>query len=87
LNRDRLLIPTLASILYFSQGFPFGIVNETVNLYLSFTKVSLATLGLTGSVGIIWTLKFLWAPLVDAVGTYRRWIFGALLVLSGSSAS
>jgi PAT family beta-lactamase induction signal transducer AmpG len=83
-NRDRLLIPTLASILYFSQGFPFGIVNETVNLYLSFTKVSLATLGLTGSVGIIWTLKFLWAPLVDAVGTYRRWIFGALLVLSGS---
>jgi PAT family beta-lactamase induction signal transducer AmpG len=84
LNRDRLLIPTLASLLYFSQGFPFGIVNETVNLYLSFTKVSLATLGLTGSVGIIWTLKFLWAPLVDAVGTYRRWIFGALLVLSGS---
>lgn len=84
MNRDRYLIPTLASILYFSQGFPFGIVNDTVNTHLSFAKVPLAQIGLIGSVGIIWTLKFLWAPLVDAVGTYRRWIFGALIVLSGS---
>jgi len=83
-SRTRILIPTLASILYFAQGFPFGIVNETVNLYLSFAKIPLATIGLVGSVGIIWTLKFLWAPLVDAIGTYRRWIFGALVVLSGS---
>ncbi len=80
----RFAIPALASVLYFSQGFPFGIVNETVNLYLSFTKVPLSTIGLFGSVGIIWTLKFFWAPLVDAVGTHRRWIFGALVVLSGS---
>lgn len=84
IERRRFLIPALASTLYFSQGFPFGIVNETVNLYLSFTKVPLSTIGLFGSVGILWTLKFFWAPLVDAIGTYRRWIFGALVVLSGS---
>jgi len=84
IGRRRFLIPALASVLYFSQGFPFGIVNETVNLYLSFKKIPLPAIGLFGSVGIIWTLKFFWAPLVDAIGSYRRWIFGSLVVLSGS---
>lgn len=77
----------LAAILYFSQGFPFGIVNETVNLYLSFAKIPLGTIGLVGSVGLVWTLKFLWAPLVDKLGTYRMWIFGALLVLAAAFAA
>lgn len=74
--------PALASVLYFSEGFPFGIVTETINLYLSFTGVSLATVGLAGSVGLAWTLKVFWAPLVDLFGTYRRWIFGALAALT-----
>lgn len=74
--------PALASVLYFSEGFPFGIVTETVNLYLSFAGVSLATIGLAGSVGLAWTLKVFWAPLVDLFGTYRRWIFGALAALA-----
>ena len=86
-TRSRYFIPALASILYFSQGFPFGIVNETVNLYLSFARVDLATVGLVGSVGIIWTLKFLWAPLVDALGTYVAWVSAALITLSASIAA
>ena len=86
-KNPRFAIPALASILYFSQGFPFGIVNETINLYLSFEKVSLPKIGLIGGVGIIWTFKFLWAPLVDAIATYRAWIFGALVVLAGAIAT
>lgn len=81
-NNQRFAIPALACILYFSEGFPFGIVSETVNLYLAFAKVDLTTIGLISSVGLIWTLKFFWAPLIDAVGTYRTWIFGSLIVLS-----
>ncbi len=80
-------LPALATILYFSQGFPFGIVTETVNLYLSFAGVPLATVGLVGSVGIAWTLKVFWAPLVDLFGTYRSWIFGSLAVLTLSLAA
>ncbi len=87
LHLKRWTIPALAACLYFSEGFPFGIVNETVNLYLSFTKVDLATVGFIGGVGIIWTLKFLWSPLVDIFGSYRSWILGALLVLSLSLAA
>jgi MFS transporter, PAT family, beta-lactamase induction signal transducer AmpG len=86
-NNQRFTIPALACILYFSEGFPFGIVSETVNLYLAFAKVDLTTIGLISSVGLIWTLKFFWAPLVDAVGTYRMWIFGALILLSLSLAA
>jgi len=81
-NRNRFLIPALASILYFSQGFPFGVVDRTLNLYLSVAHVPLSTIGLLTTVGIAWTLKLFWAPLVDAIGTYRAWIFGALVVIS-----
>lgn len=86
-KHSRIAIPALACILYFSEGFPFGIVSETVNLYLAFARVDLATIGLVGSVGILWTLKFFWAPLLDAAGTYRTWIFGSLVVLSLSLAT
>ena len=85
MNR-RYALPALAAVLYFSQGFPFGIVNEGVNLYLSFANVDLRTIGLVGSVGIIWTLKWIWAPAVDLFGTYRIWIFGALLALAFTTA-
>jgi MFS transporter, PAT family, beta-lactamase induction signal transducer AmpG len=87
LTDRRYAIPALAAVFYFSQGFPFGIVNEAVNLYLSYAKVPLGTIGLVGSVGIVWTFKVLWAPAVDTIGTYRMWIFGALVVLSLSLAA
>lgn len=81
-NNQRFAIPALACILYFSEGFPFGIATDTVNTYLSFMKVDLSTIGLISSVGLIWTLKFFWAPVLDLAGTYRMWIFGSLIVLS-----
>jgi PAT family beta-lactamase induction signal transducer AmpG len=85
--RNRYALPAFAAVLYFSQGFPFGVVNEGLNTYLSFAKIDLATIGLVGSVGILWTLKFLWAPAVDALGSYRAWILGALLVLAVTIAA
>lgn len=85
-NNSRWRIPALVSILYFAQGFPFGIYDRTLNLYLSVEKVPLGTIGLVSSVGLAWTLKFLWAPLVDAFGSYRTWILGSLAVLCLSAA-
>jgi len=37
-------------------------------------------------VGFAWTLKFLWSPLVDVAGTYKRWISGAVFVIAMSLA-
>jgi PAT family beta-lactamase induction signal transducer AmpG len=88
LRASRWFLPTLAAVLYFSEGLPYGIVNDTVNVYLSTTKgIRLATVGLAGSVGFVWTLKFLWAPLLDTFGTYRRWIIGAILAIAACIAT
>ena len=80
-NNRRWQLPTIVAILYFSQGFPFGIYDRTMGIYLRQQHVSLAEIGFVSSVGLAWSLKPLWAPLVDAFGTYRAWILGSLAVL------
>ncbi|MEO8218496.1 MAG: MFS transporter [Acidobacteriota bacterium] len=67
-----------AALLYFSQGFPYGIVTELLNLYLRTKGVGLAEIGFLSTVGLAWTIKLAWAPLVDAFGSYRQWILAAL---------
>lgn len=85
--RPRILIPSIAAILYFSQGLPYGFVTETLNLYAAAQNVSLTEIGLLSFAGLAWTFKFLWAPLVDLVGTYRVWIYGAIVAISALIAS
>ena len=86
-HRSRFYLPSLIALLYFNQGFPFGIYDRTLNLYLSVSKVPLATIGLLSTVGLTWTLKPLWAPLVDAIATYRAWILGSLAALTVALAA
>jgi PAT family beta-lactamase induction signal transducer AmpG len=78
-QRTPLYVGTLAAVLYFSEGLPYGIVKELAPLYLRVEHVELKVIGLTSSVGLAWTLKFLWSPLVDTFGTYRRWIAGSII--------
>ncbi len=63
------------AVLYFAEGFPFGLVVDAIPVYLRFQGVSLAAIGLLGLVGLPWTLKFLWAPAVDLWGNRRTWIW------------
>ncbi len=85
-DRSRFFVYSFASVLYFSEGLPYGIVNELAPLYLRFQHVELKVIGLATSVRLAWTLKFLWSPLIDAFGTYRRWIAGALIGITLSLA-
>jgi MFS transporter, PAT family, beta-lactamase induction signal transducer AmpG len=71
------------AILYFAQGFPFGIVVDNLPVYFRVHGVSLVDIGLMSLLGLPWTLKVLWAPLVDRFGHARRWISSALLVMAG----
>ena len=86
-NRPAWYAPALAGILYFSQGFPFGIVDQLLPLYMRLEKVSLAEIGFLSAFSSAWTWKFIWSPLVDRFGTYRRWMSGALIVLTITIAS
>lgn len=84
LKRPVWFAPAIAGVLYFSQGFPFGIVNELLPLYLRTQNISLAQIGLISAVSSAWTWKFLWSPLIDRYGSYRQWMAGALVVLTAT---
>ncbi|MGI8818937.1 MAG: MFS transporter [Gemmatimonadales bacterium] len=64
--------------LSFASGFPFGLVNETLPVYLRTHGAGLVEIGLISAVSFPWTFKFLWAPLVDRLGSRRQWIVACL---------
>jgi PAT family beta-lactamase induction signal transducer AmpG len=71
------------AILYFAEGFPFGLIKDALPVFFRVHGVRLADIGLLTLVGLPWSLKFLWAPAVDLWGQRRTWILGCqtLLVL------
>src|SRR5713101_7775368 len=65
---------TWVAILYFAEGFPFGLLFDAFPVYFRSHGVSLTDIGLISLAGLPWTLKFLWAPAVDLIGRRRNWI-------------
>ena len=54
--------------------------STTSPVYLRVHGVSLAAIGVFSSLTLPWTLKPLWAPLVDRFGERRQWIAAALVI-------
>ena len=73
---------TWVAILYFAEGFPFGIVNDALPVFFRVHGVRLADIGLLSLVGLPWMLKFLWAPAVDLLGQRRTWVVGCQVFLT-----
>lgn len=85
--RDRNLAVIL--LLGFASGLPLALTGQTLQAWLTVEGVDLATIGLLTLVGIPYTWKFLWAPLMDRyvppfLGRRRGWlvIFQAALAVS-----
>src|ERR1044071_7612104 len=85
--RPRVLIVLL---LGFSAGLPLALSGETLRVWMSDSGVDLGTLGLLSLAGLPYTLKFLWAPVVDAwnvpylsrtLGRRRGWLIASQLLL------
>jgi PAT family beta-lactamase induction signal transducer AmpG len=79
---SRLFAASVAGLLYFSEGLPFGIVSDLLPVYLRVHHVELTTIGFLSTVASAWTLKVFWSPLIDSFGTYRRWIATAVLAMA-----
>ncbi len=65
--------------LYFVQGLPFGFGATALPVYLRDAGMSLTGIGLATALALPWSLKILWAPLVDRFGSpsfgrRRSWI-------------
>ena len=51
----------------FSSGLPLALSGGTLLVWMTEAKVNLGTIGLFALVGTPYTIKFLWAPLIDAL--------------------
>jgi MFS transporter, PAT family, beta-lactamase induction signal transducer AmpG len=78
--RPRVLI---VLFLGFSAGLPLALSGSTLLFWMSEAGVDLGTIGLFALVGLPYTVKFLWAPLVDVLdipvlsrllGRRRSWL-------------
>src|SRR3990167_2403444 len=63
----------------FSSGLPLALTVSTLQAWFTQANVNLATIGALSLIGIPYTLKFLWAPLMDQfgvaqLGRRRGWI-------------
>jgi PAT family beta-lactamase induction signal transducer AmpG len=85
--RLRVLVVLL---LGFSSGLPLALSAETLRVWMADSGVDVATIGLLTLVGLPYTLKFLWAPVMDALnvpwlsarlGRRRGWLVASQLVL------
>jgi PAT family beta-lactamase induction signal transducer AmpG len=77
-------------LLGFSSGLPLALSGSTLRFWLRESHISLETIGLFALVGMPYTIKFLWAPLVDALnvpilsrllGRRRGWLILSQLLL------
>src|SRR6186713_1088899 len=61
--------PVLSMLfLGFSAGLPFYLVFSTLSAWLRTEHIERATIGMLSWVGLCYSFKFLWAPIVDRVG-------------------
>jgi PAT family beta-lactamase induction signal transducer AmpG len=61
--------PVLSMLfLGFSAGLPFYLVYQTLSAWLRSEHINRSTIAMFGWVGLMYTFKWLWAPVVDRVG-------------------
>jgi PAT family beta-lactamase induction signal transducer AmpG len=80
-------------LLGFSSGLPLALSGSTLLVWMRESGVDLGTIGLFALVGTPYTLKFIWAPLVDALhvpfftrafGRRRGWLVFSQFLLIGA---
>ncbi len=71
-------------ILALASGLPFGVFKDLVPIWLRSTGSSVEFIGALGVLAVPWSLKILWAPLVDRFGGRRLWISSSLLAAAAA---
>ncbi|WP_300296983.1 AmpG family muropeptide MFS transporter [Ferrovibrio sp.] len=92
--RDRRVLAI--AILGFASGLPLALTGQTLQAWLTESGASLKDIGLFALVGVPYTLKFVWAPLVDRLplplltrwfGRRRGWLVFAQGLLMAAIAA
>src|SRR5438067_9931666 len=77
-------------MLGFSSGLPFFLTGNTLGYWLRDEGTALSAIGFLSWVGLAYSLKFLWAPIIDRVdapgfgrlGRRRGWMIVAQLIVA-----
>lgn len=77
-NRKFLIV----SMLYFAEGFPFGLIEQNFQIYFGRHGWSVEHLGFLSLLSLPYALKFFWAPAVDFLGARRHWIAAAQFLMA-----
>jgi PAT family beta-lactamase induction signal transducer AmpG len=92
----RLIVVTL---LGFASGLPLALTGQAMQAWMSLEGIDMATIGFLSLVGLPYTFKFLWAPLMDRfelpwLGRRRGWLVltqlglaAALMLMAATSPS
>ena len=85
----RLVVVTL---LGFSSGLPLALTGQAMQAWLTMEGLDIATIGFLSLVGLPYTFKFLWAPLMDRFdlpwfGRRRGWLVLTQLLLAAVLAA
>lgn len=78
-------------LLGFGAGLPLYLTSRTLQVWMTVEKVDLAAIGLFGLVGLPYSLKFLWSPIIDRfalpfLGRRRGWLIAMQIALALSVA-
>jgi PAT family beta-lactamase induction signal transducer AmpG len=67
---------------YFAEGLPFGIIRSMSSVFFTDIGVKNQYIGFLNFLGIPWNFKFLWAPLIDIIGTKRAWMISLQAIIT-----
>lgn len=76
-------------LLGFASGMPLALTTGSMQAWLTLDGITIATIGFFGLVGIPYTFKFIWAPLMDRFelpffGRRRGWVILCQLAIAGA---
>lgn len=86
----------VVAVLGFASGLPLALTGQALQAWLSVEGLDIATIGFLSLVGLPYTFKFLWAPLMDRYvprlpgwrpGRRRGWLLLTQLLVAGAIAA
>jgi PAT family beta-lactamase induction signal transducer AmpG len=89
LDRTALHRLVAVTVLGFASGLPLALTGQAMQAWLSADGIDIATIGFLSLVGLPYTFKFLWAPLMDRfeppwLGRRRGWLVLTQLALAAA---
>lgn len=84
IRRPYLWVPTL----YMAEGIPYVVVMTLAGIMYNRMGIPNSEMALfTSLLGLPWVIKPLWSPIVDILGTKRRWIIATQILIACGFAS